>query len=110
MNYAVIIIISLICSAFFSGMEIAFISANKLKIEVDKKQGVFGSGIISFFNERSGHYIATMLVGNNISIVIYGLIMAIILEPFIGRFTDSDILILIIQTIISTLFILITAE
>lgn len=110
MNHAAIIILSLICSAFFSGMEIAFITANKLKIQVDKKQGVFGSGIISFFMKRPGHYIATMLVGNNIALVIYGIIMAVILEPFIERFTDSDILILIIQTIISTLFILITAE
>jgi CBS domain containing-hemolysin-like protein len=110
MNYAIIIILALICSAFFSGMEIAFISANKLKIQVDKKQEVFGSGIISFFNKRPGHYIATMLVGNNIALVIYGLIMALILEPFIGRFTDSDVLILIIQTILSTLFILVTAE
>jgi len=110
MNHAIIIILSLICSAFFSGMEIAFISANKLRMEVDKKQGIFGSGIISFFNERPGHYIATMLVGNNIALVIYGLIMAVILEPLIARFTNSDVLILIVQTILSTLFILITAE
>jgi len=91
-------------------MEIAFISANKLRMEVDKKQGIFGSGIISFFNERPGHYIATMLVGNNIALVIYGLIMAVILEPLIARFTNSDVLILIVQTILSTLFILVTAE
>lgn len=110
MNHAIIIILSLICSAFFSGMEIAFISANKLRMEVDKKQGIFGSGIISFFNERPGHYIATMLVGNNIALVIYGLIMAVILEPLIARFTNSDVLILIVQTILSTLFILVTAE
>src|SRR4030042_85401 len=110
MNHALIIILSLLFSAFFSGIEIAFISANKLRIQVDKNQGVFGSRIISFFNEKPGHYIATIVVGNNIAIVIYGIIMAVILEPLISRFTGSDIFILIIQTIISTLFILITAE
>jgi CBS domain containing-hemolysin-like protein len=110
MNHAMIIIISLLFSAFFSGMEIAYISANKLKIQVDKNQGIFGSGIISFFNKKPGHFIATMLVGNNIALVIYGIIMAVILEPLISRFTSSEIITLIIQTIISTLFILITAE
>ena len=110
MNHTLIILISLLFSTFFSGMEIAFISANKLKLEVDKKQGVFGSGIISFFSRKPGFFIATMLTGNIISIVTYGIMMAVSLEPLISSITGSPIIILIIQIIISTFFILIAAE
>lgn len=110
MTYIIIIIVSLIFSAFFSGMEIAFVASNKLKLEVDKKQEKSFSGILSVFTDKPGQYIATMLVGNNISLVIYGMFMAVILEPVIQNYTNNEAVVLIIQTFISTLIILVTAE
>jgi len=110
MSIIVIIIISVLFSAFFSGMEIAYISSNKLKIELYRKEGSFNSKIISFLTSYPGQYIVTMLIGNNIALVIYGIFMAILLEPLIYTLTEHDVNILILQTIISTLIILLTAE
>ena len=110
MNNWIIILIALLTSAFFAGMEIAFISSNKLRIELDRKQGVFGSGIIRTFTTNPGQYIATMLIGNNIGLVVYGIIISKMLSPFIHSFAGSDIITLILQTIISTAIILFFAE
>ena len=106
----IIIIICLILSALFSGSEIAFISSNKLRIELDRKQGKSSSKLVGWLSKRPEYFIATMLVGNNISLVVYGLQMAILLEPFIAQWINSEFWILIIQTILATTIILFTAE
>ncbi|WP_299435274.1 hemolysin family protein [uncultured Maribacter sp.] len=115
----IIIIISLLFSAFFSGMEIAFISANKIHIEIEKKQEGFLARILTLLTKKPSKFIATMLIGNNIALVIYGLYMGeLLMSIFLniqgtttGFFhvflTDFS---LFTQTLISTLIILVTAE
>ena len=105
-----VILISILLSAFFSGMEIAYISANKFQIELQKKKEGFTSKIVGKLTAKSSKFITTMLVGNNISLVIYSFFMGeIITEKLIG-FSLNDFSTLIIQTLISTIIILVTAE
>jgi CBS domain containing-hemolysin-like protein len=104
------IISTLIASAFFSGIEIAFISANRLKIELDKNQGSFSGKILSYLVKHESKFISAMLLGNNVALVLYGIFMAKALEPFISIWIGNEALILLIQTIISTLLVLVTAE
>jgi len=100
----IIILFSIITSAFFSGMEIAFISANKLHIELEKKRNGFFPNILGKITQNSSKFITTMLVGNNISLVIYSYFMGKVIVSYFGM---SSIL---LQTFISTVVILVTAE
>lgn len=110
MSDLVYIFISLTFSAFFSGMEIAFISSNKLRFELDKNDKSLTSQILDKFYSNPNQFISTMLVGNNIALVIYGLLMAKILEPFIANVIDNEVMIVFIQSVISTILILFTGE
>ena len=105
-----IAISTLLFSAFFSGVEIAFISANKLKLELDKNTGKFPANIITFFSKNESDFITTMLVGNNIALVVYGIVMTQILTPKIMDYFSSGFALLLVQTIITTLIVLVTAE
>lgn len=106
MEYILIIVIMLILSAFFSGMEIAYVSSNKIHIEIEKKQNNFLAGVLKKITKRPSKFIATMLVGNNIALVVYGFYMGdLLMEKMPEAFSG-----LLVQTIISTLIILLTAE
>ena len=110
MNGILIIVFAIILSAFFSGMEIAFVTSNKLRIELDRKQGVFGSEILKLFTNNPGQYIATMLIGNNIALVVYGLVFSKLLGPPLSSVFESDLITLIVNTFISSVLILFVAE
>ena len=104
-----IVIITLLLSAFFSGIEIAFVSSNRLKLELDKSSGSFVARILSIFSNAEPNFIATMLVGNNIALVIFSISMTDLLSPSLD-FITSDLLLLLIQTVVSTVIVLISAE
>jgi len=114
-----IIILSLVLSAFFSGMEIAFVSANKIHIEIEKKQAGFLAKVLARLTHKPSKFIATMLIGNNIALVIYGFYMGDLLMSWFQSMLPSQYgfvqiwltdFSLLTQTIISTIIILISAE
>ena len=111
---AVIILISIIItlafSAFFSGMEIAFISANRLKIALDNKQGGVKAKILAYFAKNPASFIGTMLLGNNAAIVVYSMFMAMAIDDPLTELIGMTWLVLLIQTIITTILVLIFAE
>lgn len=103
-------IISLSFSAFFSGMEIAFISSSKIKIEIDNKKGEFSGKILSFFTSKPAWFIASMLIGNNVAMVVYTLYITDLIEPYLMMLNFNSTLVLLFQTLFSTFFILLFAE
>jgi len=109
-----VILLSLLFSAFFSGTEIAYLQSNRLKIEIDKKQGIVSAKILSFFVKNESKFITTLLLGNNIALVVYGIFMGelIIAKLFPVHVNNTELpgVILLTQTLISTLIILVTAE
>ena len=105
------IFLSLIASAFFSGMEIAFLSSDKLRLELDRSRGGVPAKILGIFYSRPDRFITTMLLGNNVALVIYGLLTAVLMEPWLkGLLGENDGLILLAQSVISTLLILFVGE
>ena len=112
------ILITLLFSAFFSGIEIAFVSANKLRIEVEKNKNMFSARLIARFLRKPSRFIAALLLGNNIALVAYGIYIARLLhEPLIQILskimpagTGIEAVLLLVQTIVSTLIVLIVAE
>lgn len=113
-EFIVYTVISLLFSAFFSGIEIAFLSSNKLHIELQSQQGVISGKILSRFLKKPSSFIGTTLVGNTISLVVYGIYMAKLLEPLLINnlplVLQTDVFILFAQTTIATILVLLVAE
>ena len=107
-----IIILCLILCAFFSGMEIAFISSNKIYLEIEKKQDNFISKILTKLTEKPSQFIVAMLIGNNIALVVYGFFMGELLMGWVDAlgYHFLGLVNLLVQTVLSTLIVLITAE
>lgn len=106
----IVISISIILSAFFSGMEIAFVSANKMHIELEKNKEGIVAKILKKLTQKPSKFITTMLVGNNISLVVYSYFMGTFILDFLPLESVNEFGVLLIQTLISTIIILVTAE
>jgi len=105
-SQVVVIIISIFFSAFFSGMEIAFISSNKIYLEIEKKQGGFIAFLLKKTTRKPSKFIATMLLGNNVALVVYGIysgqLILDIFFPYLNTSNSLGFIYILCQTIIST--------
>lgn len=100
----------MVFSAFFSGMEIAFITSNRVRVGLDVQKKGLTSSLINIFYSHQDMFISTMLVGNNIMLVVYGMGMAVLLQPVLELVSDNSAFVLTMQTLISTCIILVTGE
>ncbi len=110
MSDPLVILLTLLFSAFFSGIEIAFISVNKLRVELLNKQGNWNVKILAWYLKDPTKFISTNLVGNNIALVIYGIYSGKILEEFLSNYIPNHFWLFVVITIVSTLIVLVTAE
>lgn len=111
MAYLSIIVLMVIFSAFFSGLEIAFVSSDKMLIEMNKKKsGGIIYKILSEFSNKPSRFLATLLIGNNLALVLYGTYMEKVLKTEISTWIQNGFMILLIQTVVSSAIILIFAE
>lgn len=106
----ILILTSVAVSALCSGLEIAFLSSNKLYIELERKRGAIWARLVSVMLKRPARVIGALLVGNNIALVLYGIVMAKVLEPWLRTFGQGEVFVLVSQTILSTLLILVIGE
>ncbi len=105
-----LIVLSLIFSAIFSGVEIAFLSANKLKIELSFQRGTISGKILNDYIKNPSKFIVTTLLGNNIALISFGILFVMLVEPYLSQIIPSPFWRLIIQTILSTTIILVLGE
>jgi|TARA_B110000259_G_scaffold44347_1_gene51407 putative hemolysin len=105
-----IIISTILLSAIFSGLEIAFITADKMLMEIINKKGGITAKVLTAFTSSPSRFIATLLIGNNLALVTFGVYMEELLEPQFKLFTENTLFILLLQTIVSTIVILLFAE
>lgn len=111
-NYLIILIIAIVLSALFSGMEIAFVSADKMRFEVELEKGDFSASILSRFFKKPLNYISTILVGNNIALVVFSAMLSRIMENLFPDFyhTTNTFLMALIDTVIGTMFVIVFGE
>lgn len=106
----ILIFLTLIFSAIFSGIEIAFLSANKLKIELNYQRGTLSGKILNDYIKNPSKFIVTTLLGNNIALISFGILTAMLMEPILEEYLTNELLILSIQTFVSTTIILFLGE
>ena len=115
MNAWIVVAITLFFSAMCSGLEIAFNSANRLQLEVDMKKNKFSAKVVSMFFKNQSRFITSLLIGNNIALIIYGMSMAQLLDAPVIRWLQAvslynDFMVLLVKTVLATLLVLVVAE